>query len=200
MLKQNNYTDLINEIEQSTVVRDIIKQSNIIQENNRLCNMEKDFYISPYFSYENVMNRLHSYLHNPITCNHNYICDLLIAFAARPHELFEMKLLDDGYIVGYGKSRTNKPIEFLGLLNVTESQYLLSNITVKYNALELYNYTTRHYKMKPSQFRKIGAEYISRQATNAGESRYKKKVALRHTSISTSIMHYDIKHPTNVFP
>jgi hypothetical protein len=56
------------------------------------------------------------------------------------------------------------------------------------------------YNSQYNIIRKIGAEYISRQATNAGESRYKKKVALRHTSISTSIMHYDIKHPTNVFP
>jgi hypothetical protein len=192
MLKKNGYNSDVKKISESEIVKNIIEQSNILQEERRVINRGKEFYISPYFCYDFVMARLDSYLNIPTEYSNGVMCDLLIAFCARPHELENLSLTPEGFISGFGKSRDNIPKKFVGLRNLNESIILLKIVTKIYDSEKFRKFVKNNFKMLPSQFRKIGAEYVSMNEENIGKKRMIKKDALRHSNISTSIMYYDI--------
>lgn len=202
-LRDNGYTVHVEAISKSPFVNNVIYESNVKQEENRLNSKKITFYVHDRFLYDNVMTRLNSYLDsNPLPkCTDTIVCDLLIAFAARPAELHNLKVLDDNTIIGYDKSKHGIPRPYMGMFPIEESKKLLRILeTYKKPSLHQFHETIRNaYGMRPSQFRKLGAEYITCDENNPARRRMLKKTALRHSTPAMSLMHYDIEDPARLY-
>lgn len=195
-LRLANNAEAVKQITDSKLVADIIENSNIEQENRRLVKSEEPFYVNPIFNRSAVIERLKGYLSAGIEHRYTdlpFFCDMLICFAARPHEIFNLKISDSGYVTGHGKNPGNFARKFLGLLDTESCKKLLTLLKGRYDRSALYLQVDKKYDMKLSQFRKLGAMYITSHETNMGKKRIMLQQALRHKTPATSLMYYDIK-------
>lgn len=199
-LKQEGHSDAAEKVAKSKEVEDIIEASNVEQENRRLAKADEPFYVDPIFARSKVIDRLNGYLRAGVkrdSISLPFFCDMLICFAARPHELFTLKISDNGYVSGFGKNPGNYPRKFVGLLPVDDCRTLLGLIQGTYDRSLLYKPVYDHYNMQLKQFRPLGAMYIAAGETNLGKQRMMIQQALRHKTPATSLMYYDIARVTH---
>lgn len=195
LLKQDGRTDLVDIITNSEYVKNIMFESNVEQENSRMRRAEKPFFVHDRFKYDNVMSRLLFYIKTQPVCDHNILCDIMIALSSRPGETMLLVIDDSGMVHNFTKSRDDAPRPFFGMLTLDESRALLKirDTYHNYNEKYFYSFVKNSYNMNPSQFRKLGAEYATMNADSEGRRRMQMQRALRHASMDTS-KYYDIHH------
>ena len=200
-LKLRGYTSGVEDISRSEVKDEIVFDTIEERAEATAENGEKLFYIDPYFMAEHVIKRLLDYVENTDTLQitNAVIADVMINFSARPSELYNLELID-GFISGQSKDRGNNTYtKYVGVLPFDQSKLLLDKIKQHPEASPagvrqagIFARFMRTYKMTPSQLRKIGAHYASMGERNKIKRLRKKQEALRHKSLGTSILHYDI--------
>lgn len=200
-LKRRGFTSGVNDISTSPVKDNIVIDTIEEREEAIAQNGEKVFIINPYFNYENVYNRLMSYIKNIDTLDitDEVIADMMINFAARPSELYNL-VLSNGMISGQSKTRGAEIFtKFIGILPFAESKLLLDKIKqypkmspVGIRRTGQFGRFMKKYGMIPRQLRALGAEFASMSETNKIKRLRKRQSALRHKDLSSSLLHYDI--------
>lgn len=196
MMKESNF------IQSSQITKDVIEASLIQQEDRRLINVEKPFYVDPFFNKELVLARIDMYLATKKVrewCDLPFFCDMLIAFCARPSELKNLRISPCGYTTGFGKNPKNSRRKFRGLVDVDMSRKLFELINFEGRLLlgTVRGLVYKTYNMQLKQFRPLGAMYIAQSIKAMGAKRIAIQQALRHSVPGTSIMYYDIKLVTH---
>lgn len=160
---------------------------------------DDEFFIHPNFSYDNIINRLAIYekTDNPDTIQ--FVADMIVAFSARPSELYSLKFVGDK-ITGHLKSRDNKPLKYAGMYSIPVAKQMLLKLPREFDLREDKNIKKlslfmQKYKMQPRALRVLGAEYTTR-SYKPNERRKIRQLALRHKKLSTSLESYQM--PTNI--
>lgn len=198
------------EIKHSAITSEAMAGAAEEQEESRARLSDIPFYIHPNFAFENVHKRLNGYItsikdNKPPAITNAIIADTMILLAARPSELFNLKISGDGMISGQSKAReAQTSYKYIGILDAGDAKLLLEYIqkfpefapvgvsrsSVFSRFMKQFGDETTH--MTPSALRKIGGEYASMTETNKYKRIKKRQQALRHKRLETSIMHYDI--------
>ena len=162
---------------------------------------EDNFTIHPNFSYNNVINRLAIYGEQDIIePSMQFIADMLIAFSARPGELYKLKFIGDK-ITGHLKTRgDNTPVKYAGIYPIPMAKKMLLQLPKELDLTENKNVNKlsqfmQKYKMQPRSLRTIGAEYTT-LSYKPSERRKIRQLALRHKKMSTSLASYQM--PVNI--
>lgn len=161
---------------------------------------EDDFYINPNFSYYNVINRLAIYENEDKPDSMQFIADMMIAFAARPSELYSLRFVGNK-ITGHLKTRgDDKPLDYAGMYSIPVAKVMLAKLPLNLDTREAkirqkLAVFIRSYNMQPRSLRTLGAEYITRSYLPS-ERRKIRQLSLRHKKLSTSLLSYQM--PLNV--
>lgn len=195
-LKGMDVSDIDNS-EKRKQIQDLANETIENQREEKLYN--KVFYVHPMFMYDNVINRLINYKTEPIINNLQFIADMLIAFSARPSELYSLKIIGTK-IIGHLKSRDNKAVKYVGLYSIPIAKQMLLKLPQLLDLRESKNIKKlsvfmQKYKMQPRALRLLGAEYITKEYEPTKQRRIR-QIALRHKNINTSLTSYQM--PLNV--
>lgn len=148
-------------------------------------------------SLKNVKKRLKNYIESPL--NLYSIIDIMIAFSARPSELYNLHF--KGYkIGGHLKQRdADNYYQYRGLYRYSDAKKVLERLK-DYPELNPSIDTVRQtlekimreaYGLQLRDLRQIGANYVVDSTKDPDKKRINKQYALRHKNISTSTVNYD---------
>lgn len=161
------------------------------------------FVIHDNFSYDRVINRIAIYINKQKIEEDDqlqFLADIMIAFAARPSELYRLKFVGDK-ITGHLKSRRNEELlDYAGIYPISIAKEMLKKLPKDLNLSESRNYKKlglylAKFDMQPRSLRTIGAEYITR-SYKPEERRKIRQLALRHKNLATSLISYQL--PNNI--
>ena len=193
----------ITKIDDSNVRKEIQLDANEKLINRREEKLAVDeFFIHPNFSYDNVVNRLAIYEieeDNKKLNNMQFVADMIVAFSARPGELYNLRFVGDK-ITGHSKSRDNIPLKYAGMYVIPVAKKMLTKLPKDLDLREDKNITKlsrfmKNYNMQPRALRTIGADYTTRSYIPQ-ERRKIRQLALRHKKLSTSLESYQM--PINI--